>query len=276
MGAALLAALWGLDRYDGELVVGAISACAAVLIAILERVHPHVPDWNIAKGDIKTDATHLLVSMISVPKVISVATFAALYSTGASASAALGVTLWPSELPLLAQAALALLIGELGGYWVHRWTHEFDLLWRLHATHHSAPRLYFLNAARFHPLDTALAYFLSVAPLVLMGCPPSVLALFTVVTGVHGLFQHCNIRLRLGPLNYVFSMAELHRWHHSRTIEESNRNYGANLIIWDLVFGTFFWPRDRQPPDEIGIADMPDFPGGYLDQLRSPFRWPPA
>ena len=32
-------------------------------------------------------------------------------------------------------------------------------------------------------------------------------------------------------------------------------------------------PADREPPEAIGIADMPDFPSGYLAQLASPFRW---
>jgi hypothetical protein len=39
------------------------------------------------------------------------------------------------------------------------------------------------------------------------------------------------------------------------------------------VFGSFFLPPDREPPVEIGIADMPDFPTRYLAQLASPFRW---
>jgi sterol desaturase/sphingolipid hydroxylase (fatty acid hydroxylase superfamily) len=68
-------------------------------------------------------------------------------------------------------------------------------------------------------------------------------------------------------------MAEPHRWHHSRTLAEANTNYGSNLIVWDLVFGTFFLPRDRQPPAAIGIGNMPEFPTRYLAQLASPFRW---
>jgi sterol desaturase/sphingolipid hydroxylase (fatty acid hydroxylase superfamily) len=81
------------------------------------------------------------------------------------------------------------------------------------------------------------------------------------------------VRVRLGPLNYLFSMAELHRWHHARDLHEANTNYGSNLIVWDLVFGTFYWPRDRQPPEDIGIPDLPAFPQGYWGQLLSPFRW---
>jgi sterol desaturase/sphingolipid hydroxylase (fatty acid hydroxylase superfamily) len=156
---------------------------------------------------------------------------------------------------------------------VHRWQHEHDALWRFHATHHSAPRLYFLNAARFHPLDLGLVYFVGYLPLIALGCPPEVIMLFALFDAVFGMLQHCNVDVRLGWLNRVFSMAEPHRWHHSRTVREANTNYGSNLIVWDLVFGTFFLPPDREPPLEIGIADMPRFPTTYLAQLASPFRW---
>ena len=81
------------------------------------------------------------------------------------------------------------------------------------------------------------------------------------------------MRVALGPLNYLFSMAELHRWHHAKNLRESNTNYGSNLIVWDLVFGTFFWPRDREPPEQIGIPGLPAFPADYWGQLASPFRW---
>ena len=38
--------------------------------------------------------------------------------------------------------------------------HEVPWLWRFHATHHSAPRLYWLNAGRFHPLDLFTQQFI--------------------------------------------------------------------------------------------------------------------
>jgi sterol desaturase/sphingolipid hydroxylase (fatty acid hydroxylase superfamily) len=79
--------------------------------------------------------------------------------------------------------------------------------------------------------------------------------------------------IRLGPLNWIFSMAQLHRWHHSRRVAESNTNYGQNLIVWDVVFGTRFLPKDHEPPEDIGIAGLDAFPMDYLGQLASPARW---
>ncbi|MEM9174417.1 MAG: sterol desaturase family protein, partial [Myxococcota bacterium] len=168
---------------------------------------------------------------------------------------------------------LALVFGEFFMYWVHRLTHEIDGLWRFHALHHSAPRLYFLNAVRFHPVDLALSNFAPMIPLLVVGADARVIALFGLFSAVHGLFQHANLVIRIGPLNWFFSMAELHRWHHSQDLEESNTNFGQNLIVWDIVFGTRFLPPDRQPPAAIGLAGLPAFPMDYWGQLVSPFRW---
>ncbi len=115
--------------------------------------------------------------------------------------------------------------------------------------------------------------FLALTPLILLGADTRIIALHTLFTAVHGMFQHANVDIRLGPLNWIFSMAELHRWHHSKHLEEANTNYGANLIWWDIVFRSRFLPSDREPPTEIGIASLPNFPGGYWAHLRSPFRW---
>ena len=75
--------------------------------------------------------------------------------------------------------------------------------------------------------------------------------------------------------NLSRQIPERHRWHHSTLLEESNTNFGQNLILWYVVFGTRFLPKDREPRAEIGIGDMPDFPMDYVGQLLSPLRWAP-
>jgi sterol desaturase/sphingolipid hydroxylase (fatty acid hydroxylase superfamily) len=179
---------------------------------------------------------------------------------------------WPTDWSLLPQLVLALLISQFGEYWAHRAMHEIPYLWRFHAIHHSPERLYWLNAARFHPVDTAILLIISMAPLIILGAGPDILILLTVWMSTHGMFQHCNIRVRLGPLNYVFSMAELHRWHHALAPEQSNANYGNNILIWDLIFGTVYYPKDKLPSRHIGLRNGADFPKGYGAQILSPWR----
>lgn len=251
-----------------------LTQTAAILaIAVAERLWPYHRDWNHSHGDLRTDIVHAIVSGLGATRLMQPFSLFLGSWVASLLSPIVGLDLWPDTWPLVFQLALALVIAELPQYWIHRWEHEHDFLWRFHATHHSAPRLYWLNAARFHPIDLGLLYLVGYVPLVMLGCPPVVLLLFGLFDAVFGMLQHCNIDVRLGPLNYIFSMAEPHRWHHSRTLSEANTNYGSNLILWDLVFGTFFLPRDREPPSAIGIPAMPRFPTNYLAQLASPFRW---
>ena len=265
MGGAI--ALWAIT---GSVVAPLLMA--AGLVALLERIQPRYRSWNESRADELTDLLHTGLSTLIVPELTAALCFGALAALGGALSERLGLGLWPSSWPFALQVALTLVIAELGQYWIHRIAHEKSaILWRLHAVHHSAHRLYWLNSGRFHPLDNLVLYLASSVPLVVMGVDPYALSCALLITGVHGMFQHANIDLRLGPLNYVFSMAELHRFHHSLDVEQANHNYGANLICWDLVVGSFTWP-DEPPPEAIGLADQPDYPQTWLGQIAAPFR----
>jgi len=249
------------------------TVAAGLLLPILERIVPYRRGWARSRGDVRVDLGHMVVSGGIARELLRPAMLYLAVTAGGWLSLHLGADLWPRGWPLSVQLVLALVVGEFFLYWAHRLGHEWDILWRFHAVHHSAPRLYFLNAVRFHPVDLAISNYAPFVPLVALGAGAEVMALFSLVSAVHGFFQHANLPMRLGPLNWFFSMAELHRWHHSTLLEESNTNFGQNLIVWDIVFGTRFLPKDREPPEAIGIGDMPDFPMDYWGQLLSPVRW---
>jgi sterol desaturase/sphingolipid hydroxylase (fatty acid hydroxylase superfamily) len=256
-------------------IVLAISVAVGMFLLVMERVQPHSRYWRKPQGDIGTDITHVVLSSLLIPAIFEAAVKSLLLAGAAWLATRVGGSLWPTSWPLAIQLTLALIVAELGQYWWHRTAHERETLWRFHATHHSPRRLYWLNSCRFHPVDSMAQYLLEAVPLVLLGCSPVVLALFTLATAVIGMFQHANIELRAGWLNWVFSLTELHRWHHSREIREGNSNYGANLIVWDVVFGTRYLPAGREVAAEnVGLsANMVNFPRDYVGQLLSPFRW---
>jgi sterol desaturase/sphingolipid hydroxylase (fatty acid hydroxylase superfamily) len=140
--------------------------------------------------------------------------------------------------------------------------------------HHSPGRIYWLNAGRDHPLGMLLDYSAGALPLILAGVPAEVIVYFYVFEAVMGLVQHANVRHEMGWFDYVFSSAHLHRWHHSDVLAEANSNYGSSLIVWDLVFGTFYRPATRpQGPDRIGLAEMHVFPQRFFASWTVPFRW---
>jgi sterol desaturase/sphingolipid hydroxylase (fatty acid hydroxylase superfamily) len=273
LGGALAIGILLTER--AGVTVGFTVAAGAAVVALLvaERLLPFRPEWQRSRGDLGPDLAHAVVSGLATTRLAEAMVRMGGALLAGMLSERVGAPLWPRSWPFPGQLALALVIAELAQYWLHRLQHEHDWLWRFHAVHHAAPRLYWLNAARFHPVDIWLLYVVGYTPLVVLGCPPAVIAMFALFDAVFGMLQHANVAMRLGPLNWIFSAAEPHRWHHSRTVAEANKNYGSNLIVWDLVFGTFFLPADRQPPAAIGIADLPRFPTRYLDQLAAPLRW---
>ena len=77
----------------------------------------------------------------------------------------------------------------------------------------------------------------------------------------------------MGPLSWIYSIGDVHRWHHSRDRAEADSNYGNVYIFWDAVFGTRYLPADREAPTAVGIAGLDAFPRGFFAQWLSPFRW---
>ncbi len=272
--AAMGFVAWGLSEgYEGKTLLALVTGITILIVAVFERVHPEFPHWNQSHNDVQTDVFHAGVSMVLLPPLIEVGLLLVLMDVATWASGAWGASLWPHQWPLALQLLLAMVVSQFGEYWAHRAMHEVPFLWRFHATHHSPKRLYWLNAGRFHPVDATFLQVVALTPLMLLGAGEELFVLYTTWVAVHGLFQHCNIHLRLGPLNYVFSMAELHRWHHSLKLEEANANYGNNLLFWDLVFGTVHYPKDQRASDQIGLSDLPHFPQDYWGQVVSPLHW---
>lgn len=250
-----------------------VLAGTMLAIAMLEHFFPCHRSWQRNRDDVGVDILHNIVSGFMTVESLRAGLLLLVAPVAAGLSATLGASLWPSSWPLAAQLALALVVSEPLHYWTHRLAHErSDVLWSWHAVHHSAERLYWLNVGRDHPLGVALQFTCQFTPLVLMGCPAPVIELWALFSAVHGMLQHSNIDMRLGVFHWVFSSADLHRWHHSRRLQEANHNYGAVLIYCDLLFGSFFLPA-RQAPSDPGISYLPTFPRAYLSQLTVPFRW---
>lgn len=251
----------------------ALSAYAAVLLgAVLITWHelklPYRRDWKPAAAEVGVDATFLGAVQIGVPLLLSITLVLAL-ADFLRAQGLVAQDLWPHQWPIWAQAALMMLAADFGRYWLHRAFHRFSPMWRLHAVHHSPHRLYWVNVGRFHPLEKAIQYCLDALPFALVGVSGEVLAAYFVFYAINGFYQHSNCLVRLGPLNYLIAGPELHRWHHSELPEESNNNFGNNLIVWDLLFGTRFLPEEREV-GPLGLVNRA-YPMGFWAQMRTPF-----
>ena len=238
----------------------------AALLA-LEYWMPHEESWRSHDGQLMLDLGHTLVSngIVQVLVVFSgvIGLSALIVESGHH-----GLGIWPHTWPLAAQVVLGLAVSEFAAYWAHRTAHEWRPLWYFHAVHHGVGKLWCVNSGRFHFVDALKSVVPGVAILVLAGAPAEIMAWLSALTGYIGLMTHTNATMRFGPLSYVFNTPELHRWHHSMDLREGNTNYGENLVIWDLAFGTWF-NEARRPPSTIGIAET--MPTRLTAQLVWPF-----
>ncbi len=238
-------------------------ALAAVLL-ILERVMPFERAWLKPDGQIGADIAHTVLNK-GIVQIIAAA-IVAMGMAHVVNPAAAGP--WPTAWPLAAQVILALVIAEAGFYAAHRLAHEWPRLWRFHAVHHSVEKLWIVNTGRFHFVDTLASVALSQPLLYLAGAPKPIFLWVAAITAFIGILTHCNVDMRSGPLNLIFNTPQLHRWHHSRVMREGNSNYGENLVLFDHLFATFYFPA-RRPPVNIGINEH--MAATFLGQLRQPF-----
>jgi sterol desaturase/sphingolipid hydroxylase (fatty acid hydroxylase superfamily) len=180
---------------------------------------------------------------------------------------------WIAARPLWAQSLMALVLGDLGVYAIHRLQHRVPWLWRFHAVHHSAEEMDWLVGLRFHPLDLFLLRVASLGPLLALDLAPAAIALFVAVSGWQGWLVHANVRVPYGPLRWLLVSPDFHHWHHSAEREAYDRNFASLMASWDVLFGTVYLPRGREPL-RYGIAER--VPDGWIGRFFHPFRRRPA
>ncbi len=166
-----------------------------------------------------------------------------------------GLYAWEAQIPLRVRFVLAIVVGEFGTYWGHRWSHEIPLLWRFHAIHHNAQEMDWLVNTRAHPLDMFFGRFSGLLPIYVLGlAQPTattvdlVPVIYTLVGTVWSFFIHANISWRFGVLEKLVATPAFHHWHHTNDgAEYINKNY-ATIFPWvDILFGTLYLPKRRWP-----------------------------
>ncbi len=171
--------------------------------------------------------------------------------------------------PLWLQALEMLFIGDLIGYWVHRWLHR-DTLWPFHAVHHSSEDLDWLSAVRFHPVNDWLARWTQACTLVVLGFSPVAVAAYVPFLSFFAIFLHANVTWDFGPLRTVLASPRFHRWHHTSEVEGLDKNFAGIFPVFDIVFGTWYMPEGKVP-QHFGLNNE-TVPDGFYAQLLYPFR----
>ena len=173
---------------------------------------------------------------------------------------------WMPHLPLLAQAAIVVVLIDVIQYWLHRLFHG-RALWPFHAIHHSAEQVDWTTGYRFHPVNFVVYSGGAYALVQGLGFSPGAFLIIGPFNLVMGALVHANLNWTFGPFRYVLASPVFHRWHHVRDPEVRNKNFAPSFPVLDLIFGTFYMPKGVLPAD-YGAEDVPPH---FFGQMIYPF-----
>jgi sterol desaturase/sphingolipid hydroxylase (fatty acid hydroxylase superfamily) len=229
--------------WNHQLLIVATVGGALLCQVGLEWALPYRREWRDRRR-VGPDLAYLgLATLTGI--ALDLGALALVYAGAAWLAGAWGGALWPTGWHLAAQLGLAVLVADLGHYGAHRALHDVPWLWRFHRLHHVPDHLYALNFFRMHPVEIALKTLANVTPLILLGAPREVIALWSIVSGVAaGSVNHANIATRTDVFDRILSTPATHRFHHSIAPEERG-NLGNVTLLYDWIFGTYVPPRGR-------------------------------
>ncbi len=234
-----------------------VAAGATVFIlawlGLAEWRWPHRPDWVSDAAERRREWLYLGVAALA-----SAASRALMNLLAAAAALVWQPSTAMAELPVVAAVVLALVLGELGAYAMHRWQHAGGWLWRVHALHHAPRRVNLLNNATAHPLNVLMVEVSRHLPLLLLGFTPEVIVCAGVFIQAQSFATHANLPGTLGWLNRFIGTAELHRRHHGVEPDEA-LNFGTVLPLWDQVFGTYRGLGSAEPRN-VGLSEPQRYP----------------
>lgn len=168
----------------------------------------------------------------------------------------------------------ALLTRTFANYWLHRAFHSVPLLWRLHQVHHSDTHFDVTLALRTHPLDYVIRIAVFASLTYLLGLPVWAVVIVDLFLGAANFWEHVDAKLPDGVdrvLGAMLATPNIHQIHHSAWQPQTDSNYGAGLIIWDRLFGTFRAPQENAVA-RIGLGDEHDAQAQNIwQQLALPF-----
>lgn len=244
------------------------SACLIVLTQFLEWTLPYEKRWNTPNHQMANEVGHTLISA-GIGHNIGRAIAIGLLGTLAASWAKDGAVWWPRGLPAVLQVLIAFAAWDLGVYWSHRIMHSYA--WRVHHLHHKLERLSWVNSGYGHPIQFVLTSLFDFSLLLLSGAPSEIIVFTIYLSGALNFLPHANVDMKMGPLNYILATPELHRWHHAVAPKGTMRNLGMQLIIWDIIFGTYYRPSRGDPVGPSALGSPGSQPRGFLQQWMAPF-----
>lgn len=152
-----------------------------------------------------------------------------------------------------ATAVLALLAVDFMYYWDHRTAHRNRAYWAIaHSVHHSSPAYDQTTGLRVSFIDGFISPWFYV-PVVAIGFDPMLVAACLALVIGWQQWLHTEAIGRLPWLDAWLNTPSNHRAHHGVQPRYQDVNFGAILMVWDRLFGTYA-PEAKDEPVRYGIT----------------------
>jgi sterol desaturase/sphingolipid hydroxylase (fatty acid hydroxylase superfamily) len=229
---AITRAVKALEPTHGQLALTAMALTTVLIMMIWERRHAaYATDYRrVWKRDVTAQVLYS----------IAIAPLALLINRYVSYSPVLPHSVF--RVPFVVRAALFVIIGDFGYYWVHRALHT-KWLWNIHRWHHSPTYMYWLMGARGSLIQQTLVnipYIFAQALLVVSPWWTGLAILFK--NGLQNNWMHLNVNWGPRWLEWFIVTPRYHHIHHSDNPEYYGANVAALFPIWDRLFGTYVDP----------------------------------
>ncbi len=257
-------------RWNYQATYVGLTLFLVVTLVTIERIFPLSEKWAMTGKSFLRDLKYIAIDAPTIALTKTAFGMGAIYYSETHQ----GIF---TTSPLLVGVIGFLLVFEFFQYWFHRFCHEGKgkigrFFWRAHLAHHLPNKVYVVMHAVFNPINVFITTAIIQTPLILLGISPEATLAATLVIDLQSLVSHFNVNLRVGFLNYLFIGTETHRFHHSAKVDEA-KNYGNTLVVWDIIFGTFY----RNPgtvPENLGMQQPNEYPdsNAALKVIAFPFK----
>jgi len=159
------------------------------------------------------------------------------------------------NLPSAVKIILGLFMVDFVLYWIHRAQHNFTLMWRTHAWHHSVEQMYWFAGFRtsfFHSFIYNIPQV--VIPVTLLRLTPAEAGIGYSIGLLIQFWEHTNWNVNIGPLAWLIVTPDYHRIHHSAS-SHRGMNLAPTFRIWDRMFGTYVDPAKVPAEFPLGLGE---------------------
>ena len=265
----MLNILWDTRQYFFWLML------ISILCFVLERLAPWRKDQRVLRNQFSQDLFWLVFNGHYLGVLLAHVAAWMFLTLGRSAVGmvtGLYDAAWLSGQQLWVQCILFLVIRDFVEWLIHNLLHKVPFLWEFHKLHHSIEALDWIGNFRFHWMEVVVYRTLSYLPLVLLGVDGRAILWMAIVGTLIGHLNHSNLRISWGPLRYLINSPRMHVWHHDEVLHGGHgQNFGVVLSVWDWIFGTAYFPEDREQPEKLGFKGLDRYPRSILKRLVYPF-----